>query len=255
MWQYSRVDHLRPQAVCFFCNRPLRSLKGIVITDGTLEANAGPNCAKRMLGPPEERLLDVSRLALLVVSDSDFDTDSPTLDAAAASTPQLVSVSQAALPNRGPLPPLDRLIQYLRLRYECMGEFSHHRSSLLNDAYDAFTLHGELSEEQRKRVAGTIRNAAELNLIFSEANVKRCIGLNHWLHEAVAHTHSDRRGFLEAMLRKLHSQWFLTAGQIAAVNKWGKQLRKRVHTFPHLDTEAFVGVRLPSFMQSKSKGT
>ncbi|WP_152994978.1 hypothetical protein [Pseudomonas aeruginosa] len=69
-WSYLRRDFLPPLAICTFCRRPLHSEKGIVITDevGT-EAFAGPSCAKKHLGQPEERLLDVSRLALLVVAD------------------------------------------------------------------------------------------------------------------------------------------------------------------------------------------
>lgn len=255
MWRYSRVDHLGPRAVCVFCNRPLRSQKGIVIVDGTLEAYAGPNCAKKMLGPPDERLLDVSRLALLVVSDDDSENPLPLLPAGGATpNPHLVPESAVTHPNREPLPPIDREIEYLRLRYEFMDDFSHHRSQLLSDAFDAYSQNGELDEVQRKRVAGTIRNAAEQNTIFSEVNVKRCIGINHWLQEAVERTHPDRRGFLEAMLRQLHRHWVLTSAQIAAVNKWGARLRREVHTFPHLDTEVFKGVRVPAFMQAKKTG-
>ncbi len=254
MWHYSRVDYLGPHAICIFCNRLLRSRKGIVISNGSEEAFAGPNCAKKMLGPPEERLLDVTRLALLVVSDDD-----PTLPPAPStlpslkSVPQLGSVPKTQVQVRSPLPPLDKIVQYLRLRCEFMSEFAHHRSQILTQAFDAYTRTGQLDEADRKRVAGTIRNAGEQNTVFSEANVMRCIGVNHWLREALENTHADRREFLTAMLNKLHSQWHLTEAQLSAVNRWGEWLRKKVHSFPHLDTQVFNGVVVPEFMKSKGQ--
>jgi hypothetical protein len=254
MWRYSRVDYLGPHAECIFCNRLLRSRKGIVITNGVDEAFAGPNCAKKMLGPPEERLLDVTRLALLVVSDDD-----PTSPAVAStlaglsSNPHLGSAPKTQDQARSPLPPLDKIVQYLRLRCEFMVDFAHHRSQILTQAFDAYSRTGQLDDADRKRVAGTIRNAGEQNTVFSEANVMRCIGINHWLREALENTQADRREFLTSMLNKLHSQWHLTEAQLAAVNRWGEWLRKKVHSFPHLDTQVFNGVVVPEFMKSKGQ--
>lgn len=257
MWEYSRVDHLTPQAVCLFCNRPLRALKGIVISDGAQEAYAGPNCARRMLGAPEERLLDVARLALLVVSEEDPDVELGSREGLLSDPqsgfrrPSLVSTTSVERPS---LPALDRVIQYLRLRYEFMQEFHLHKSKLLTEAYEAYRRTGQLDEATRKRVAGMIRNAGEQKTVFSEANIKHCIGLNHWLHEAVQHTQPERRVFLEAMVAKLHRRWTLTPGQLNGINSWGIGLRKQVHTFPHLDAHIFDGVHVPDFMSSASNG-
>lgn len=255
MWQYSRVDHLSPDAVCFFCRRALKSSKGIVISDGSQEAYAGPNCAKKMLGPPEVRLLDVAHLALLVVSDED--PSSPTSEFSAGgkrSLPQLgVDTAQAAI-TRQPLPPLDRVIQYLRFRIEFMSNFQYHRSKILIEAHECYFRTGQLDEVNLRRVAGTIRNAREQNTVFSEDNVKHCIGINYWLHELLEHTKPDRREFLLSMLYKLHRQWSLSTAQLNAVNNWGAALRKRLHSFPHLDPDVFAGVRVPDFMQSKKRG-
>ncbi|MCZ9717926.1 hypothetical protein, partial [Pseudomonas aeruginosa] len=73
--------------------------------------------------------------------------------------------------------------------------------------------------------------------------------LNHWLVEAVQHTNKDRREFLEQMQTHLHRFWMLTPKQMAAINRWGEHIRKRIDDFPLLDEEAFSGVTLPEFMQ------
>lgn len=253
MWRYLRIDHLAPAAVCIFCHRPLRSARGIVITDGVQEAFAGPNCAKRMLGNPEERLLDVTRLALLVVSDQD-----PGAPLASKAPPHdLIPQNGAEEGNRPPrpaLPPLDEVIQYLRLRYEFMTAFRFHKSKLLTEAYEQFRATGQLSDLQRRRVAGAIRNAAEQQSVFSVDNVMHCIGVDHWLKEAVEHTPADRREFLDAMRRKLHRNWCLSVGQLEAINKWGARLRLQVHSFPHLNIDVFQQVHVPPFMQSNDQG-
>lgn len=256
-WHYSRVDHLVPTAVCFFCERPLRSAKGIVITDGVKEAYAGPNCAKKYLGAPEERLLDVARLALLVVSEGDPGESSGTAPQPNPTTPDPVpqrgTGSSSTTPvARAPLPPLDSVAQYLRLRYEIMGAFKFHKSALLTEAYDSLKS-GEMDEILRKRVAGTMRSAAENQTVFSERNTKICVAMNHWLQEAVRETPKERAGFLQGMLSALHSRWFLTRKQLEGINAWGEGLRKRVHDFPHLDISVFDGVVVPDFMQRSAK--
>lgn len=253
-WHYSRVDHLVPTAVCFFCERPLRSSKGIVITDGEKEAYAGPNCAKKHLGAPEERLLDVARLALLVVSEGDpSDTALLPADSTPDPTPQRGTEKSVSTPAvRAPLPPLDSVAQYLRLRYEIMGSFKFHKSALLTEAYDSLK-GGDMDETLRRRVAGTMRSAAENRTVFSERNIKICVAMNHWLQEAVRETPKERAGFLQGMLSALHSRWFLTRKQLEGINRWGEGLRKRVHDFPHLDTSVFDGVVVPEFMQRTGK--
>ncbi len=252
-WQYSRVDHLQPGACCLFCSRPLKSLKGIVISDGTREAYAGPNCAKKHLGAPEERLLDVARLAMLVVSDGDPLDEPPPVpagDPVPQSGPE--AIGRKASVARAPLPPLDSVVQYLRLRYEVMNGFKFQRSALLTEAYSSLQS-GDLDETLRKRVAGTMRSAQANRTVFSERNVKICIGLNYWLHEALNNTPKERASFLEAMASTLHSRWNLSRGQLEAINKWGANLRRRVHGFPHLDVGIFDGVITPDFMRQKTK--
>ena len=120
------------------------------------------------------------------------------------------------------IPGIDPVIQYLRLRYEAMSGFRYQKSVWLTEAYSAFQADGELDEFVRKRIAGTIRNAAEQKTVFSMRNIKHCIGFDHWLREAITHTQPDRREFLEAMIAKLHSRWCLTSGQIAGINSWAK---------------------------------
>lgn len=253
-WHYARVDHLGAGASCIFCGRLLKSQKGIVISDGSMEAYAGPNCAKKHLGPPDERLLDVARLALLVVSDADPDD----LSAIATPEPRSDSTPKSGFePNpahsdlsssRPPLPPLDAVIQYLRLRYEAMSGFRYQRSELLTEAYKEFQANGDLDDVLRKRVAGSIRSAAQQKSVFSERNIKHCIGLNYWLSEALHHIAEDRRDFLESMISKLHARWALTPTQIEGINKWFANVRKKVHGFPHLDVTIFDGVVVPDFM-------
>ncbi|MDF9779151.1 hypothetical protein [Pseudomonas baetica] len=253
-WHYARVDHLGAGASCIFCGRQLKSQKGIVITDGTEEAYAGPNCAKKHLGPPDERLLDVARLALLVVSDADPDdssaiaTPEPLSDSGPGLGVETIPTHAAPSSTRPPLPPLDAVIQYLRLRYEAMSGFRYQRSALLTDAYEAFQANGELDEVLRKRVAGSMRSAARQKSVFSERNIKHCIGLNYWLSEALQHIAEDRRDFLESMISKLHARWALTPTQIEGINKWFANVRKKVHGFPHLDVSIFDGVVVPDFM-------
>ncbi|MGF6282024.1 hypothetical protein ABH908_000489 [Pseudomonas frederiksbergensis] len=253
-WHYARVDHLGAGASCIFCGRLLKSQKGIVISDGTQETYAGPNCAKKHLGPPDERLLDVARLALLVVSDADPDDPSttampePRSDSSPMSGIESPPHNSAAAPNRPPLPPLDAVIQYLRLRYEAMSGFRYQRSALLTEAYEAFQANGELDDVLRKRVAGSMRSAAQQKNVFSERNIKHCIGLNYWLSEALQHIAEDRREFLKSMISKLHSRWALTPTQIEGINKWFANVRKKVHGFPHLDVTIFDGVVIPDFM-------
>jgi hypothetical protein len=90
---------------------------------------------------------------------------------------------------------LDAVVQYLRLRYEAMSGFRYQRSTLLTEAYEAFQLAGELDEVLRRRVAGAMRSAAEQNTVFSERNIKHCIGFHYWLAAAIEHTAIDRREF------------------------------------------------------------
>lgn len=249
-WSYLRRDFLPPLAICTFCRRPLHSEKGIVITDEVgSEAFAGPSCAKKHLGQPEERLLDVSRLALLVVADepAQHNESAPT---SASPAPEIgAGSSPTSSPQRPPLPPIDEVVQYVRLRCEAMNGFKFAVSKVLKLAHDEYKQSGEIEDDLRKQIGGAMRNAAANKSVLSPINVKRCIGLNHWLVEAVQHTNKDRREFLEQMQSHLHRFWMLTPKQMAAINRWGEHIRKRIDDFPLLDEEAFSGITLPEFMQ------
>ena len=71
MWQYLRIDHLPPGARCTFCGRELRRGKGIIVADSSGQEHfSGPACAKEHVGEAEERILDISRIALCVVVKS-----------------------------------------------------------------------------------------------------------------------------------------------------------------------------------------
>lgn len=252
-WSYLRRDFLPSQSNCVFCHRPLHSEKGIVICDVTgAEAFAGPGCAKKHLGLPEERLLDVTRLALLVVAAGPADsTTEPPLAARQAQNTGDDSPSAPQAP-RPPLPPIDEVVQYIRFRCEAMTNFKFAVSKVLKEAHDSFVASGQISDGLRKQIGGSMRNAGTQSSVLSLANVKRCIGVEHWLSEAVQHTQVERREFLVRMLAHLHRYWMLSPNQMAAINRWGENIRRRVDDFPMLEEAAFEGVTLPEFMQRKA---
>lgn len=252
-WAYGRVDFLPPGgAQCCFCHRPLRSQKGIVVVDqhGT-EAFAGPSCAKRELGPPDERILDVARLALLVVQADDkqpLPPPKPQRSAPAAGADPAPEMGGEKRPA-GAIPPIAPQVQYLRLRYEIMGRFKRHVSTAMRAAYSNLQAFGELDADSHRMLAGLMRRAEAENSIYSDRNVRRCIGFEHWLMVAMEQTRPDRRDFLVRMLDRLHSEWMLTEGQVNAINKWGEGIRKVAHDFPVLDVKAFSGVKRPDFLK------
>jgi hypothetical protein len=252
-WSYLRRDFLPSDATCVFCHRPLHSEQGIIIADrdGT-EAFTGPSCAKKHLGQPEERLLDVTSLALLVVADEPAAAADPVSTPSQKSDPNDAAKSKApAATSRPPLPPLDAVVQYVRFRCEVMTDFKFAVSKTLEQAHDEYKATGAISEEVEKMVAGAMRNATADKTVLSPANVKLCIGFEHWLKEAVQHTSVDRREFLESMLSTLRRYWSLSSGQVRAINKWGEHIRKKNDDFPHLDEDVFARVVLPDFMRRK----
>lgn len=247
---YLRVDFLPVNgADCVFCHRHLRSAKGIVVVDRQgVEYFAGPSCAKRELGPPDERILDVARLALLVVAD--IAAAAPVNGAA----PKPVSSNQKLSDGRPSIAPspspaaIPVEVQYLRLRFEAMGRFKGNVSQVMRNAYQTLQELGELDAQASKFLSGLIRNACDNNTIFSPNNIRRCIGIEHWLQVALEQTKPDRRTYLNSMLDKLHRTWMLTEGQISAINRWGEGIRRVTHDFPVLDVKAFSGVKRPDFM-------
>lgn len=247
-WGYARVDFLPiGGTTCCFCNRPLKSEKGIVVVNHNGdEAYSGPSCAKRELGNPDERILDVARLALLVVMDDSPPPASIPPVPATKVTPPAPNAKNGS--GAAHTPAIDPVIQYLRLRYEVMGKFKGNVSKAMREAYSNLKAFGELDSDSERMLAGVMRRASTDSTIFSDRNIRHCIGIEHWLCVAMAQTKPDRREYLSSMLDRLHSHWMLTEGQIGAINKWGEGIRRVAHDFPVLDTQAFSGVKKPDFM-------
>lgn len=245
---YSRVDFLPLNgADCVFCHRHLRSAKGIVVIDHLgVEYFAGPSCAKRELGNPDERILDVARLALLVVAEEVANKVSKTpIDNSAspgADLPDKPKASPASLPIIAPE------VQYLRLRYEAMGRFKGNVSQVMRAAYATLQDQGELDVHSSRLLTSLIRKSGAENTIYSDRNIRRCIGVEHWLLVALEQTKPDRRTYLNLMLDKLHNGWMLTEGQLSGINRWGEGVRRVTHDFPVLDVRVFVGVTKPDFL-------
>lgn len=251
MWHYLRIDRLPAGSRCTFCKRELRSGKGIVVSDDAgVEFFSGPSCAKAHIGESEERILDVSRIALCVVVKAEKTSPEK------RPTP----IVQSPAPNMGtgaerrpPPPPLDRVETYVRLRNEMMSGFKFHASTALKEAHQELQTNSVLSEESKTRVSGLMRNAHRDSTVFSDENVRRCIAMEFWLKIALENTRSNRREYLTSMLSVLHSRWRLSQGQISGVNKWGENVRKTVDDFPLLDADVFARVVTPEFMHQKSK--
>lgn len=251
MWHYLRIDRLPSGARCTFCNRLLRSGKGIVVADDAGEEHfSGPSCAKANIGESEERILDVSRIALCVVVKE----DPPAKILAPPSPPASSAPKSGDEPGRRPpLPPLDKVETYVRLRCEMMEGFRGHASVTLRAAFQELEGAGALSEASKVRISGLMRNAQRDNSVFSDANIRRCIAIDYWLRVALDHIATERTDFLKSMQAALHSSWRLTRGQISGINSWGQNLRRQVDDFPLLDVDAFEGVTLPEFMQNKPR--
>ncbi len=254
-WSYARVDFLPAAgAHCVFCGRELKTKKGIVVRDHDgREAFSGPGCAKSRMGDPKERLLDVASMALLVVEGKRGDSarSGPTTAAppsTAVSNPEIGSDSQPL-----PSPASSRLpaVEYLRLRYEVMGDFKGNVTAVMRQAYLDLNRNGVLSPEAEGLLLGIMRKSAIDNSVFSDKNIRRCIGLEYWLKLALQNTRPDRRDYLNSMLDALHFEWSLSQGQIEAINKWGKGLRKVLPSFPRLNNTTFAGVRRPDYMMRK----
>lgn len=253
-WSYSRIDRLPPQAHCIFCNRPLSKASGIIIQDEFgAEAHAGPACAKRHLGDSDERLIDISRIALQVVVPAKPPSRKPVLPPPPQAPNSDPKSGDDEPPRKPPLPPLDKVIVYLRLRCEFMDDFKFRSSALLRDAYEHLKSDGVLPEIERKKVAGIMRNSELENSVFSDRNVRACLAFDFWIKEAMAHTGAHRQEFLKAMLAKLHTWWQLSENQISGINKWGEKLRSEVDDFPLLDTTSFSNVTTPDFMVHRKK--
>lgn len=238
-WSYARIGRVDASVVhCVFCNRPLRSGRLIVLNDQDgNEAYAGKSCALKHLGPPTERLLDLSKIALLAVLEA---KPSPVQKPPAPFKP--TEKNSAAIASSLPT---DEPILYLLLRRQYLVGFAGNMTQRLRDICNAHDASGTLADDERRYVERLIVNAQNDNSIYSLANVQRCVGTSYWLHLAIAETKPERREFLEKMLASLCENWRLTAKQLDAVNRWGEGVRKTLPAFPVLNPRLFEGVISP----------
>lgn len=127
MWTYARIDRIESGKVhCVFCNRVLRSSRLIVLRDEAgVEAYTGQACAKKHVGAPTEPILDLSKLAMLLVlkeaGERPFSSDNAE------------AVDQAKPQERRQLMEFDEVANYLRLRAEHMPGFSGNATQRLRE--------------------------------------------------------------------------------------------------------------------------
>lgn len=249
-WTYARIDRNElGQVHCVFCNRPLRSGRLIVLRDDAgVEAFAGPSCAKTHVGAPSEPVLDLSRMAMLLVvrvqapvrggpgNDPDDDTQ------------RLEPVRPRPAGKAEP----DEVADYLRLRVEHMQGFTGNATQTLREFHRQLHSEAGLDSDARLYVERLLAKSKKANTIFSRANVELCIGAAYWLRVAIENTKPERREFLERLLSSLHEYWRLTSKQIEALNRWGEGVRKTVKDYPVLDPGAFSGVEDPRYAQSQN---
>lgn len=244
-WTYSRIDRIELEEVhCVFCHRPLRSGRVIVLSDenGT-EAYAGPACARKHAGAPTEQVIDLSKMAMSIVLADDPDVDAGPSDSA-VSGKRKPTKSRASVET-------DACVLYLNMRLEHMRGFAGYATQKLRDCHTELSSPQGLSAESRLYIGRLQAKAKAANTIYSYRNVEHCIGAAYWLRLAIEQTKSDRRDFLEKMLRSLQEHWRLTAKQIEAINRWGEVVRKSVAHFPKLDPAAFDGVSVPRFSKDQ----
>lgn len=246
-WTYARIDRNElAQVHCVFCNRALRSGRLIVLRDesGT-EAYAGPECAKKHLGAPAEPVLDLSRMAMLLVAKGLQPSSGDPGDKLDGSKSKRAG-RQAGMP----LIKADEVVDYIRLRVEHMRGFSGNATQKLRDFHSQLLRDAGITSDARLYVERLLAKSKQANTIYSHRNVERCIGADYWLRVAIEHTKPDRRDFLVGMLQSLHDHWRLTSRQIEAINRWGEGVRKSFEVFPVLDVTAFEGVHAPRFAQA-----
>lgn len=243
-WTYARIDRVESGLVhCVFCNRALRSGRLIVLRDESGgEAYAGPACAKKHVGAPTEPILDLSKMAMLLVVKLD-EPDEP--DEQGGDSPSGKKSSSRGVKTQS----LERddVVHYLRLRVEHMPGFSGNATQRLREYHSQLQNPGQLGENERIYVERLMGKSKAANSIYSLRNVERCIGAAYWLRIAIEQTKQDRREFLEKMLRSLCENWRLSTKQIDAINRWGEGVRRSVSNYPVLDVAVFEGVQAPRF--------
>ena len=252
-WTYARIDRNElGQVHCVFCNRPLRSGRLIVLRDDSgAEAFAGPTCAKTHVGAPSEPVLDLSRMAMLLVvrgetpvrvgggNDPGDDTQRP----------------EPARPRPASKTKPDEVADYLRLRVEHMQGFAGNATQTLREIHRQLDSEAGLESGARLYVERLLAKSKKSSTIFSYRNVERCIGAAYWLRVAIENTKPERREFLERLLSSLHEHWRLTSKQIEALNRWGEGVRKTIKDYPILDVGAFNGVQAPRQAQSQNSSS
>lgn len=240
-WTYARIGRVDANVVhCVFCNRPLRSGRLIVLSDQLgNEAYAGKSCAHKHLGAPTERLLDLSKIAMLAVIETKPATTQKSSVSCVQQTTARAGITSAL--------PMDEATRYLTLRSQHMVGFTGNITQRLRDIINAHGIAGALSEDERRYIERLMANAASDKTIYSLANVEHCVATAYWLRLAIAEMKAERRDFLERMLGSLCESWRLTAKQIDAVNRWGEGVRKTLPAFPILDPGLFEGVCTPRY--------
>lgn len=249
MWTYSRIDRVEIGVVhCTFCNRALGSGRVTVIVDeGGLEAFVGPACARKHLGPKQEALLDLSAIAMRVITKPE--NTSPSVDP-----------GMERKQSRGPgiphtAPEQDNVLRYLQLRVEHMAGFTGSSIDKLRECHARALEPGGLPDEMRAFVTRLMSNSSNGNTIYALRNVEQCIGMAYWLKVAIKVTKVERRDFLEAILKSLHEKWRLSDKQIHGINRWGDSIRKSITDFPTLDASTFDGVVRPGTSAAQNSGS
>ncbi|MPQ69255.1 hypothetical protein [Pseudomonas sp. MWU12-2323] len=251
LWTYARIDRIESGEVhCIFCKRALRSGRLIVIHDEAgVEAYVGPACAKKHLGAPTEPILDLSKMAVLLVLKEAKEAGESHIALDSAD-----DVGHAQPNGHRQLIEVDEVASYLRLRAEHMPGFSGNATQRLREFHEQLFSDGGLTDSARLYVERLLAKSKAANTIYSARNVERCIGAAYWLKVAIEHTKPERREFLGKMLRSLREHWRLTSKQVEGINKWGAGVRKTVLDFPVLDASAFDGVKVPRFGAPQNNG-
>lgn len=249
MWTYARIDRIESGEVhCVFCNRALRSGRLIVLRDEAgVEAYAGQACAKKHVGAPTEPILDLSKMAMLLVLKEAGERP--------ISSDNAGDVDQGKPHERRKLMEFDEVANYLRLRAEHMPGFSGNATQRLREFHDQLVSDDGLTDSARLYVERLLAKSKAANTIYSARNVERCIGAAYWLKVAIEHTKPERREFLDKMLHSLREHWRLSSKQVEGINKWGEGVRKKVLDFPVLDALAFEGVQVPRFGAPQNNGS
>jgi hypothetical protein len=248
-WSYARIDRIEFGVVhCVFCKRQLRSGR-VTVLHGVagVEVYSGPDCAKKHVGQPTEQILDLSKLAMMIVLKGESPPADQHVD------PAKIKPSKRAA--RAQFLEADEVAQYLRLRAEHMGGFSGAATAKLRDFHQKLSTDDGLDSHSRRYVERLLAKSKLNNSIYSLHNVELCIAAAYWLRIAIDQTRPDRRDFLSRLLECLQEHWRLSKKQVDAINSWGDGVRKVYKDFPVLDSLVFDGVQAPRFAADQNKAS